>query len=247
MRAMGASLLVVLLLVLGGCTTGGNPAPAPPPTTTAVPAPYRAGDCLTSGTGAPQRAGCELPHEAEVVLAQERPIGAACQAALRTYLGSPDVEASRLEARTHEPAPAETDRWSFCLVVERSPQNASVQRTGSLRGALASGLGSFQRCVAQEPFQAPVEVVPCDQPHRSEAVPGVLDLGSPAEPMPPADDLLKRTIAHCDPTVTAYLGGEKPDVQPSATIPQADDWAAGRTVAVCYAISDTPTTGTRHG
>jgi hypothetical protein len=249
----GAPLLLALVL-LGSCASG-VPEPRLPVTSSSAPdtgvRSYRPGDCLALTGDTARKVGCEVPHEAEVMSTGELPAtspapvefvaGPACEAALPGYLGSPDATASRLEARLYRQT---TENISFaCLVVERGPDIKPVRRTGSLAGALSGGLGVFQQCLVGEPFAEPLQVVPCDQPHRSEAVPGVLKLGSPNEPMPSAKDIFTRAITHCDGAIGTYLGGTRPGVQPSGRFPQANEWPTGKTTAVCYAISDTPVTG----
>ncbi|WP_433872916.1 septum formation family protein [Saccharopolyspora sp. CA-218241] len=196
--------------------------------------PHRRGDCLSIVDGRIQQVGCETEHQYEVVLSRRMPpevgdaypppldtaVSPVCRGALPEYVGSPDAPASRLEALSTWSDQQEWDRgdrWFACLVVERGPDNEPLPRTGSLAGALTGGLGSFRRCYVDEPLaDGPTRVVPCSRPHRSEAVPGVLDLGSPDEPAPGIDAMLDRTMPHCDRVVADYLGGPRPGSSPTA-------------------------------
>jgi putative regulator of septum formation len=173
----------------------------------------------------------------------------ACRAALPGYLKSPDADASRLQAATAGPSQGKDGaRWFACLVSEEGPDGAPVRRTGSLAGALAGGLGTFQKCIVGEPLEdGPARIVPCDRPHRSEAVPGVLALGSPTDPPPTLRQLTSRALDHCRMTVNAFLGGARPGVRPSARAPLPEEWPDGDTSAICYAVTEKPVTGSLRG
>jgi hypothetical protein len=226
--------------------------------------PYRTGDCVEVAKGV-AKVGCDRPHEYEVMLSDElqadvpdsypppvktlaRPT---CRATLPTYLGSPDADASRLETVAFWPTQEQWnigDRWFACLVIERGPDNRPIRRTGTLAGVLTGGLGVFQRCLAGEPISNdPTRVVPCEQPHRSEAVPGVLVLGSPTEPALSIGVMADRALPHCESVVNAYLGGKRPRVKPSSLTPYPADWPTGANSAVCYAVTETPVTGSLRG
>jgi hypothetical protein len=259
------TLAVVGLVFLGGCTSGGagrsaSGGAATPRATTAAAtpdkAPFQVGRCFDLRAGAKGWGGCDRPHEYEVMLAQRLPTRAvgshvrstmrrACSAALPTYLKSPDADASRLEASTAGPSRGKDGaRWFACLVSEEAPDGGPRRRTGSLAGALAGGLGAFQKCVVGKPLdKGPQRVVPCDRPHRSEAVPGVLVLGAPTDSPPSVQETAARSLDHCKKVVNAYLGGSRPGVRPEALSPLPDEWRDGDTSAVCYAVSKNPVTG----
>jgi hypothetical protein len=261
-----ARILVAATLVFaGGCTSGGaDRAAATPRTTTpaATPdtAPFQVGRCLDQRGGAKGWGDCARPHEYEVMLAQRLPARAvgsyvrttmrrACAAALPAYLKSPDADASRLQAATAGPSRGKDgNRWFACLVFERAPDGEPRRRTGSLAGALAGGLGAFQKCLVGEPLEdGPARIVPCDRPHRSEAVPGVLVLGSPTDPPPSLREMTSRSLDHCTKKVDAYLGGRRAGVRPSSLSPLPDEWQDGETRAICYAVSKKPVTGSLRG
>ncbi|WP_275423807.1 septum formation family protein [Virgisporangium ochraceum] len=220
--------------------------------------PYRPGACVETGTGA---VTCDRPHHFEIMASGDLPadlraaypppvgpLRPGCTVALTRYLGSVDAEASRLEALIMFPTRdgwTAGERWYACLVADRGPDSGWVHRTGNLGGALVGGLGAFQRCLVGEPITDPEGVVDCDQPHRSEAVPGVLVLGGPTDPPPPDFQrlLIDRVLPHCDAAVATYLGGGRPGVRSGGLGPLAGNWAAGVRTAVCYAVADTPTSG----
>jgi hypothetical protein len=220
--------------------------------------PYKAGDCVETGTG---QVGCDKPHHFEIMTSADLPaelrpasypppvgpLKPGCVFALTRYLASPDALASRLETVLMFPTRAGWDsgeRWYACLVTERGPDNNAVHRTGSLAGVLQNGLGPFQRCLVGLPLDDPLQVVGCDQPHRSEAVPGVLVLGGPTDPAPDIQRVLvDRIIPHCDGMVNIYLGGERPGVRAAGVAPDAEGWDGGNRTAVCYAQADTATSG----
>lgn len=218
--------------------------------------PYRPGACVETGTSA---VTCDRPHHFEIMASGPLPgdstypppvgpLRPGCTVALTRYVGSADAEASRLEALLMFPTRdgwAAGERWYACIVAERGPDSGWVHRTGNLGGALVDGLGPFQRCLVGEPITDPAGVVGCDQPHRSEAVPGVLVLGGATDPPPPDFQrlLIDRVLPHCDAAVESYLGGERPGVRSGGLGPLANNWAAGVRTAVCYAVADTPTTG----
>jgi hypothetical protein len=271
----GTALLVVAVLVTlgsaGGCgaavqgfARGASDGSAmrstgsEPPWVPTAAGPYKAGDCVETGTG---QVGCDKPHHFEIMTSADLPaelrpssyppptgpLKPGCVVALTHYLSSPDALASRLETVVMFPNRAGWDggeRWYACLVTERGPDNNAVHRTGSLAGVLQNGLGAFQRCLVGEPLDSPLQVVGCDQPHRSEAVPGVLVLGGPTDPAPDIQRVMvDRIIPHCDSMVNVYLSGERAGVRSSGVAPDSDGWDAGNRTAVCYAKADAPTTG----
>lgn len=233
------------------------PAWRPPPPA----GPYRSGDCLEfSATSVLTTVACDRPHHHEVMLSAELPADLRatyppataslkpwCTIALTGYLASPDAEATRLEEVVRVPSRTQWDggeRWYACTVAERGPDNYPVRRTGPVAGVLAGGLGPFQRCLVGDPLDDPLQVVPCTRPHLSEAVPGVLTLGAPGDPVPDIETLFReKIIPHCQKAVAAYLGGDRPDVTFSGLGPLAENWTAGVRTAVCYATVKSPVTG----
>lgn len=237
--------------------------PLGPPLPTEGAGPYGPGDCLAIAGGELAVVDCATEHEYQVMLSQEfapeldeylpdvtvyRPT---CTAAMPVFLGSADAEASRLETFTYLSSEAEWEagnRWFACLITERSPEDKPVTRTGSLAGALAAGLGDLRLCLVDEPVSEDATVtVPCDRPHRSEAVPGVLVLGSPDDPAPSIGEMAERAIEHCEARVAEYLGGERTGVKAAADLPLPDLWPNGSNTAVCFAVSEAPVVGTLVG
>ncbi|OKI15400.1 hypothetical protein A6A25_13855 [Saccharothrix sp. CB00851] len=264
---MAGVLALVLLSACGSTVVPGTPrALSSVVTTTSTEPPpprvgtYAAGDCLAIVDNAFQPVGCEHAHEAEVVLADHLPPGfpadfppvpttvsPTCRDAMGTYLGGPDAEATRLEHRVLWPTREQWtagERWFACALLERGPDNKAARRTGSVRGALADGLGELRRCYAGEPLDEPTRVVPCDQPHRSEAVPGVVELGSHTDPAPDYGTMMDRSLDRCVRAVEEYLGGSRPGVTARSLMPAREYWSSGATKAVCYAITTEPVTGT---
>jgi hypothetical protein len=222
--------------------------------------PFRVGRCLDIQAGAKGWGNCGRSHEYEVMLAQRLPgkvtgesarsaMRRACHAALPAFLKSPDANATRLQAAVMGPSQGKDGaRWFACAVSEEGPDGNPVRRTGSLAGVLAGGLGSFQKCIVGEPLaDEPVRIVPCDRPHRSEAVPGVLVLGAPTDPPPTIRQMTPRALDHCEKAVNTYLGGAKPGVRPSALMPLPEEWRDGETTVICYAVARKPVTGSLRG
>ncbi len=265
--------MLVALVLAAGCAddkvgkdngTGAQPSASPSARPDGV-GPHRSGDCLDASSGTLTRVDCGQPHEYEVVLSAALPEGtpdrhppdvppaieANCRAARTDYLRGPDADATRLEVLESWPNKElwdKGDRWFACVLAERGEDNNPVRRTGALTGALAAGLGPFQRCMTHEPLaNGPLHVVPCDKPHRSEAVPGVLVLGLPTDPAPSLQEMADRAVPHCERMVADYLGGPRPGVKPRAIFPLPEEWPGGRTTAVCYAVSDTMVTGPLRG
>lgn len=164
---------------------------------------------------------------------------------MTTFLGSADVAASRLEATHLDARKGKDGKWRFpCLVGELGPKGDAVRRTGTLAGALANGLGVFQRCLVGEPLEHdPLRVVPCTQPHHSEAIPGVM----PIEEFPAGEKGLRqvalRAGVYCEKTVAAYLGGTRRGADSSGVTPTREAWLDGMTDAVCFVVSKTPVKG----
>ncbi|MFC5744611.1 septum formation family protein [Actinomadura rugatobispora] len=263
----------LVMALAGGCSSGGADGPtasgasAKPATTPATAmssaapgAPFQAGECFDPQAGAKGWGDCSRPHDYEVMLAQRLPdrvvgdyvrteMRRACHAALPTYLKSPDANASRLQAATAGPSRGKDGaRWFACLVSEEGPDGRPRRRTGSLAGALAGGLGSFQKCLVGEPLDdGPPRIVPCDRPHRSEAVPGVLVLGRPTDQPPDLEEMTSRALDHCKKAVDAHVGRGRSGVRPSGLSPLPEEWAEGETTATCYAVTKKPVTGSLRG
>ncbi len=244
-----------------GSASASAPVWRPPPPA----GPFRSGDCLAfdaASTLVP--VACDQPHQHEVMLSADLPadlrvtypprtgaLKPLCAIALTGYLASPDAEATRLEEVVRIPSRAQWDggdRWYACTVAERGPDNYPVRRTGTVAGALAGGFGAFQRCLVGDPLDDPLQVVPCERAHRSEAVPGVLVLGAPTDPVPDIERMFReRIIPHCQRAVAAYLGGDRPGVSSSGLGPLAENWVDGVRTAICYAKVETPVTGLLSG
>ncbi|MCP2261930.1 Septum formation [Streptoalloteichus tenebrarius] len=211
----------------------------------------RVGGCLRGNDY--DEVPCDQPHEGEVTATDSLPgtlpatpddatVRRAalprCRQAAVEYLGSGDVDATRLRSWAFWPSArdwASGQRWLVCAVFEAGADDRPVGRTGSLRGALTSGFDTYQQCTAGSPSRDDrLVTVPCDQPHLAEAVPGVLTLGAAHESPPDADQMTQSAQRHCAQAVTGYLGAARSDVLVSWRLPSAASWSEGFSVAVCY-------------
>ncbi len=208
---------------------------------------------------------CALPHELEAyhvaLLPSDFPdayptaatllprFEPQCRALLPGYLGSPDVDASRLRGYVYWPSPqdwSDGQRWGLCAVGEAGPEDQPLLRTGRLSGALRDGLGQFQACSKEPPSAATLRVVPCSEPHRGEAVPGgVLVLGAPSEPPVTAERANATADPYCRRAADAFLGGsgDRPGVRYSWRYPLPESWPNGYTAVVCYLETDASVRG----
>lgn len=222
----------------------------------------QSGDCVTLARFAV--VGCSQPHELEVYrftrlpatfpAAYPTPAGLLpkfepqCRAGLTDYVGSRDADASRLREFVYWPSSQSWhsgERWILCAVVEIGPDDRPMQRTGALGGALRQGLGQFQSCTVDPPSEGTLHVVPCLQPHRGEAVPGVLVLGAPADPPFTAEQANAVAEPRCRRSIDAFLNspGRKHGVRYSWRYPLPQSWSYGYTTVVCYAETAEPVTG----
>jgi hypothetical protein len=270
MRRLFLACLTVVLA--SGCVskvgapprTGGSSAPTTT-TSTWEPPPkvgrYAAGDCVVADEQAP--VSCGRPHDYEVTLSDELPSGVpatyppeldtvagpVCIETLAKYTGSPDVDASRLQPAYLWPDSDEWaagQRWFACLVSEDDVDGGAVRRSGSVRDVLADGLGDLRQCMENRPAD-PGESrnVPCDQPHRSEAVEPVIVLGDVSDPAPSQDEILAKTNEPCREQVREYIGGEERDgISWGMTYGSPEQWKKGFVTATCFVVSEQPVTGT---
>ena len=267
---MGAAALLAVVLA-AGCSrvVDGNPVADPfrsPASSSSSPfppsGPLRPGDCV-SVTGFTV-VDCAQPHELEVYRFDPLPLEGAdtyptaatllprfeprCRAELIDYLSSPDADASRLREFVYWPSRQGWDageRWVLCAVVEIGPDDQPIRRAGGLRGVLRDGLGEFQACTTGPPSQGPLRVVRCAEPHRGEAVPGVLVLGSPTDPPVTAEQANAAAEPHCRRMVDDFLGTA---ARPAGTryswrYPLSRFWPNGYTSVVCFVETQTPVTG----
>ncbi|MFJ6670592.1 septum formation family protein [Actinosynnema sp. NPDC091369] len=264
MTGWRAAVVAVAALSLAACTA---PVPGVPdaevvrPSLTPSPEQLpRAGQCTDTGL---EVLDCATEHEAEVTgVGVLEGLGAAypndrdlrraalpaCRAALTAYLGSPDHDATRLQAHALWPSRdgwAKGDRWRVCTVVELKPDGSRVRRKTSAKDLLkAAGFGTVQLCAAASPGEAKdAAITACDQPHKAEAVPGVLALGGPQDPAPSVDQVNARAAEHCARAVTNYVGAARDDVFASWRAFGSQAWSEGYTSAVCYAEATRPFTG----
>lgn len=220
----------------------------------------KAGQCTDTGL---EVLDCATEHEAEVTevgrldgldeaYPNDRDLRRAalppCRAALTAYLGSPDHDATRLRARAFWPSRdgwARGDRWRVCAVVEFKPDGSGVRRKGSAKDLLkVAGFGTVQLCATASPGQAKdAGITACDQPHRAEAVPGVLTLGNPQDPAPSPDQVNTKAADHCAKAVTNYVGARREDVFASWRAFGSQAWSEGYTSVVCYAEATRPFSG----
>jgi hypothetical protein len=262
--------LCLLAFPLAACVSSvdGRPAAAPtsatPTTTTTSPPPpegaYTPGDCLAVAESL-EVVPCDEPHEYEITLSGELPpevpdtfppeldtvVGPACRQELVELTGSADVEASLVEAAYVWPRETRWqagERWYSCLASVDSANSETVRRTGSLRGALADGLGDLRQCLVGAPADpGPAVMVSCDQPHRSEAVTPVVELGELTGPPPTEAEIQEVTFGACEDAVSEYLGGEREGVGIGMSYGSPEQWPAGYNTGTCMAVSDVPVTG----
>ncbi|WP_053714449.1 septum formation family protein [Saccharothrix sp. NRRL B-16348] len=264
MKGWRAAVVALAALSLAACTAqvpgvpdGEVVRPSLTPTADQLP---KAGQCTDTGLAV---LDCKTEHEAEVTevglvdgLGAEYPNDRdlrraalpACRAALTKYLGSPDHDATRLQAHALWPSRdgwAKGDRWRVCTVVELKPDGTRVRRKTSAKDLLkAAGFGTVQLCATASPGEAKDPgITACDQPHKAEAVPGVLALGSHQEPTPSLDQVNAKAAEHCAKAVTNYVGAQREDVFASWRAFGSLAWSEGYTSAVCYAEATRPFTG----
>ncbi len=225
------------------------------------------GACVVVDQSSFDSVGCSRPHTLEVAqvleipddLPRQRPDDqqllslslTQCAEPAAEYLGSTDMDATRLAPWTVWPSKtgwARGERWLVCGVTELDGADP-VERTGSLRGALVGEpFYEFQICTEGPPSEESIRIVPCDQPHRGEAVPGTVPLGSPLDQLPDSADIDEVAGPHCAVAVENYLGvSERADVRTVRRIPTEQGWQAGHNSAVCYVETEQPVTGTLLG
>ena len=264
MKGWRATVVALAALSLAACTAQVEGVPdaevvRPSLTPTADQLP-KVGQCTDTGL---EVLDCSAEHEAEVIevglldgLGAEYPNDRdlrrsalpACRAALTAYLGSPDHDATRLRAHAFWPSRdgwAKGDRWRVCTAVELKPDGTRARRKTSAKDLLkAAGFGTVQLCATASPGEAKdAGITACDQPHKAEAVPGVLALGNPWDPAPSVDQVNAKAAEHCAKAVTNYVGAAREDVFASWRAFGSQAWSEGYTSAVCYAEATRPFTG----
>ncbi|AOS66105.1 septum formation family protein [Actinoalloteichus hymeniacidonis] len=220
-----------------------------------------AGECMILADF--QSIDCAEPHTLEVAsiaelpaeLPRSRPEDAemlrltetACAEPIADFVGSGDINATRLHPWTVWPSEegwAKDERWLLCGVAELGVDLVPVSRTGSVRDALVGEpFYDFQACLPDSPIEATtLQYVPCAEPHRAEALPGVLPLpGGPNDPMPTVEEIDELAGPHCAAARSAYLGGsDRDDITLSWRIPEQDDWRRGSNSVVCYVSTEEP-------
>lgn len=101
------------------------------------------------------------------------------------------------------------------LASVNSTNGETTRRTGSLRDALADGLGDLRQCL----------------------------VGGPSDPPPTGADIQEVTFGTCKPAVEEYLGGLRDGVGFGMSYGSAEQWPAGYNIGTCMAVSDAPVTG----
>ncbi|MBP2321931.1 hypothetical protein JOF56_002316 [Kibdelosporangium banguiense] len=265
MRIAWGVAICAALIAVAGCEPTASQQSPPPATSTGrvtVPAnmygehPPTPGQCLDTGNAVV--VDCGDPHDAEVISAGKltatsmpdettaatmtMPI---CRAKLVEYLGSADVDATNLVAMPLWPNDqqwAKGERWLLCTAAEVGAEEKPLQRTGSLEGALQNVDNlRYQTCSVSSPSKdARIRRGPCDAPHLGEALPGVISLGKPGDPMPPTDAINKLAQQRCPGVLAQYLGSSTQEVLPAWRIPNSESWARGYTNLVCYAEAIRP-------
>ncbi|APU17962.1 MULTISPECIES: septum formation family protein [Actinoalloteichus] len=206
---------------------------------------------------------CAEPHTMEVAAITELPgdlprmrpeddemlrlTSVECAEPVADYVGSGDINATRLHPWTVWPSQdgwARDERWLVCGLAELGTDLVPTGRTGSVRDALVGEpFYDFQACLPDSPTEATeLRYVPCDEPHRAEALPGVLPLpGRPNDPMPSAEEIEELAAPHCEQARAAYLGGaERDDIALSWRVPELADWRRGSNTVVCYVSTEEP-------
>ncbi|MGH3903956.1 MAG: septum formation family protein [Pseudonocardiaceae bacterium] len=268
-----AAPLLAAVTLVAGCAQMVEGTPVPAPTTSPPTAgsssplfpsgrPIDLGDCvLVAGF---RVVDCAQPHELEVFHIAELPEDLAagyptpatvlprfeprCRAELPRYVGNSDVDASRVREFVYWPSRQgwiAGERWVLCTAVEIGPDDRPLQRTGAIEGALRAGLGELQACAQDPPSAGTLRVVPCSEPHLGEAVPGVLNLGAPADPPVTAEQANAAAEPHCRRAIDSFLrapGGQL-GLRYSWRYPLPQSWPNGYTTVVCYAETDAPVTG----
>lgn len=265
MRIAWALAVCAALIAVTGCEpTATPPAPSSPSASGRVTVPGNMygenppapGQCLDTGNAVV--VDCGDPHDAEVIssgklAATTMPDEATaatmtmpiCRAKLAEYLGGPDADATNLVAMPlwpNEQQWAKGERWLLCTVAEVGADEKPVQRTGSLEGALQNADSlRFQTCAVSSPSRdAKIRRGPCDEPHLGEALPGVISLGKPGDPMPPTEVINRIAQERCPGVLAGYLGASTQEVLPAWRLPNAESWARGYTNLVCYAEAVRP-------
>ncbi|MBB5922711.1 hypothetical protein FHR81_003768 [Actinoalloteichus hoggarensis] len=214
-----------------------------------------AGDCMVLADFRP--VDCAEPHTMEIAAVGElsadlprmrpeddemlRLTTQECAEPVADYVGSGDIDATRLHPWTVWPSQdgwAKDERWLVCGLAELGSDLVPVSRTGSVRDALVGEpFYDFQACLPDSAAETDeLRYVPCDEPHRAEALPGVLPLpGGPNDPMPGAEEIEEIAAPHCEQARAAYLGGDRrDDIALSWRVPEPADWRRGANTVVCY-------------
>ncbi|MCP2255097.1 Septum formation [Prauserella aidingensis] len=186
------------------------------------------------------------PPEASTVF---RTVFPQCREAAADYLGSASFDASTLGAWLVW-ADAEDwkagHRWYRCGVVQLDGQGAPVERTGSIRHALADDFDRYRVCSATRPSAELPETVPCSEPHLAEAV-GVVNAGKADKAIPSEREFNDKARTPCGTKVHRFVGADRRDVAPSWRWPDKTNWRIGFTNITCYAELNQATTGSVRG
>jgi hypothetical protein len=218
--------------------------------------PPAAGQCLDTVKAAVL--DCAQPHDAEVInvgkltatsMPDENTAAImtmpSCRQRMIEYLGGPDVDSTNLVAMPLWPNQQQWEkgeRWLLCTIAEIGPDEKPLSRTGSLEGALrAVDRFLFQTCSVSSPSRdSRIQRGPCNEAHLGEALPNVISLGKPGDPLPPTDTINALAQRRCPTLLAEYLGGKSQEVLPSWRLPNAEAWARGYTNIVCYAEAVRP-------
>ncbi|MCR3720524.1 MULTISPECIES: septum formation family protein [Prauserella salsuginis group] len=168
-----------------------------------------------------------------------------CRAAAAEYLGSSSYDASTLGAWLVW-ADAEDwnagHRWYRCGVAQLDGAGKPVERTGSIRNALAENFDGYRVCSTTRPSAELPETVPCSEPHLAEAV-GVVDTGKAGKAVPTEREFNDKARSACGTKVHEFVGADRRDVAPSWRWPDSTNWRIGFTNITCYAELNQATTG----
>ncbi|WP_230423190.1 septum formation family protein [Prauserella cavernicola] len=244
-------------------TNAGEPsAPAERGTEAAEPA--APGECVDgSDTSA---VDCAQPHTVEITkegtfgsgLPSESPDKATifaevfpeCRQAAADYLGSAQYDATTLGAWmlwADKDDWQAGDRWYRCGVAQLSPGGEAQSRTGSARDVLAGERRfEFQLCSSVRPSQELPQQVPCDDPHRAEAI-GAVPVGNAGEKFPSDEQFNAEAAPSCRQLLSEYLGSARDDVAASWRWPDQTNWSHGFTNITCYAETEAPVNGSLRG
>ncbi len=168
-----------------------------------------------------------------------------CRSEAAEYLGSAEYDVTSLAAWlwwANEEKWRQGQRWYLCGVAQLDSEGRPSTREGSLRNALSGGgLDRFRQCSRVPPSQDMPLPIPCDQPHRGEAVTVVPLDGGPDDPLP-SEQEFEAAKRECMRAVRDHVGADRDDVHPVWRWPDETSWRRGFTNLTCYLETEEPVT-----